>query len=375
TFDKCFGNATKLVYYTEECARLGIKVLPPHVNSSEKSFTVADDNIRYGLLAIKNLGSAVIDKMITERKMNGDFKNFESFCRRMQGKDMNKRAVESLIKSGALDDLGNNRREMFLNMPSVIDSLDSEKRNNIEGQIGFFNLVEEEEKSHITKAEDYSDKQKLSMEKEVTGMYLSGHPMSAFKAYYDSGKIARIDKIIDSSAGDIHEYQDEQFVDLIAIVSSVKKKQSRNGANMAFATVEDMYASIEILVFPTVYERYSNLIATGKEVKIHGKISFTEEKEPKIICDYLIEATEENIGKAQVKSKNKGLYIKIFDDKKYEKALKYIEVFEGYTELFVYFDKTKKLMKAPSKYKLDPNPVLIRELKKILGEENVVLKK
>ena len=369
------GSSGKLISYIEECARLDIKVLPPSVNFSEKSFTVSQNNIRYGLLAIKNLGSAVIDRMILERKTYGDFLSFESFCRRMLGKDLNKRAIESLIKAGALDNLGNNRREMFFNMSSIIDGLENEKRKNIEGQIGFFNMIEETKStSSISKMDDYTDKQKLSMEKEVTGMYLSGHPMSAFKKYYDSGDIARIDRIIEASQGENDFYKDEQRVDLIAVVSSFKKKLTRNGENMAFVLVEDMYASMEVIVFPKILEKYSSLVQENMELKIHGRLSFTEDKEPKLICEYLVEAKEENIGKAKENSKS-GLYIKILEDDLYDKAIKYIEIFGGDTDLYVYYDKSKKLMKAPSKYRLDPNEVLLKELKNILGEENVVIKK
>ncbi len=370
------GSSSKLISYIEECSRLNIKVLPPHVNYSSKSFSVSGEDIRYGLLAIKNLGGAVIDKMIVDRQLNGEFKSFESFCRRMQGKDMNKRAVESLIKAGALDGMGNNRREMIMNLSTVIDSLDAEKRKNVEGQIGFFTIGEENDESSLSKSEDYSEKQKLTMEKEVTGMYLSGHPMSAFKDYYASGKYARLDYINLSSQGESDRYKDEQKVDLIAIVSSVKKKLSKNGANMAFMTVEDMYASIEVLLFPMIYDRFSTLVKEGEELKIHGRLSFTENQEPKLLCEYMSEATIENLGdnpKVQKKSMN-GLYIKYSDEKKYKKALEIIEVFDGSTNLFVYNANDKKLMRAPSKYKLDPNAVLIKELKNVLGEENVVLK-
>lgn len=367
------GSSGKLASYMEECQRLDIKVLPPHVNYSYKNFTVSGGDIRYGLLAIKNLGKAVIDKMIAEREQAGKFKSFESFCKRMQGNDLNKRAIESLIKAGAIDNIGNNRREMIIGLPLLINSLDADKRRNIDGQIGFF--TQEQEESYIEKLEDYSEKQRFNMEKEVTGMYLSGHPMQAFKAFYENGAVAKIDKIISSSLGETNLYKDEQRVDLLCVLTSVKKKISKNGGTLAFLQAEDMYANIEVIVFPQLFERYSSLIINGAELKIHGRISFTEEKEPKIICDYMVEATEQNIGKAPKKSTNTGLYIKIYDNAKYEKALKLIEIFSGDTDLFVYFANEKKLLKAPAMYKLEPNEALISELKKILGSENVAIKK
>ncbi len=369
------GNSSKVAVYMEECSRLNIKVLPPHVNLSAKQFTAKNDDIVFGLLAIKNIGSAVIDRMMQERKENGKFKSFENFCTRMHGKDLNKRAIESLIKAGALDDLGNNRREMVMALNDIIDSLDAEKKRHIDGQIGFFDNVEDSGSFIINKTEDYSHKQKLIMEKETTGMYLTGHPMTPFKPYYDNKIVARIDRVIASSDSESDEYKDEQSVDLLGVVSTLKRKQSRNGGTLAFIQFEDMYGSMEVIVFPKIYERYSNLFLQGAELKIHGRLSFTENQEPKLICDYAVEASEENLKPVKpIKLSNKGLYIKYTDEKSYEKAIKLIEVFEGDTQLFIFYPDTKKLMRAPSNLRLDPNEVLLRELKKLLGEENVKIK-
>ncbi len=364
------GNSSKVAVYMEECHRLGIKVLPPHVNYSNLKFTVSGENIRFGLLAIKNLGRGAIENMIEERENSGDFKGFENFCKRMQGKELNKRAVESLIKSGALDDLGANRREMMINLNTVINSLDAEKRRNIEGQISFFSS--EPESSNLQKADDYDQKQKLAMEREVTGMYLTGHPMSAFKKYYESGQFARIDRVIASSKGESNAHMDGEKVDMLCTIASVKKKLSKNGGTLAFIQAEDMYDTIEIIVFPNVYERYSQLIKDAAELKFHGRLSFTEEKEPKLICEHMIEATENNL-KLEVKQ-NLRLYIKVMDEDKYQDALKIAQGHSGNTELFIYFSQTKKLYKAPMFYNIELSDKLINTLKSLLGDENVVVK-
>ena len=394
------GNAGKLSEYMEECHRLGIEVLPPHVNYSENGFTVVGGVIRYGLLAIKNLGRGVIARMIQERTQGGMFSSFYNFCSRMQGKDMNKRAVESLIKSGALDGLGNNRREMILAVGTVMDSLETEKRKNLEGQIGLFGLVEnerEEDVAVIPSAEDFSPEEKLRLEKEVTGMYLSGHPMAAYKAAYDRGMAARIDRIIASAAGEINTYKDEQRVNVLGVISSVKKKITKSNSSMAFVTLEDMYGTIEVLVFPSVYENYMNFIREGASVFVRGRVSFTEEKDPKILCDG-IEAppTEEVIesfkGRAYVHEQqmkapadegakdkpvsNPGLYLKVKDMnwELYIKAMKYIEVFDGTSSVYIYDMSRKKLVRAPARYNVDINDILVRELKKLLGNGNVAIK-
>lgn len=364
------GNSSKVAVYLEECKRLNIDVLPPHVNFSSYNFTVSQNSIRFGLLAIKNLGKAVINKMENERNLNGKFSTFENFCRRMQGKDLNKRAVESLIKSGAMDGMGNNRREMIMGMGSVISALDNDKRKNIEGQIGFFDTPSSENDFLLPKAVDYDESQKLNMEKEVTGMYISGHPMSRFKQLYQSGQVARIDQINASAMGEIEVYKDEQAVDLMVVFSELVNKTTRNNDKMAFAVGEDMYGSMEIIIFPKIYEKYSDLMVKGSEVKVHGVLNFTEEKEAKLRCDYLVPSDSIQLKKT---SKNK-LYIKIFNKESYQKALAVTELFEGETDLYIFFDKEKKLVKAPAIYRVNINEALITQLKKILGDENVVVK-
>ncbi len=368
------GTSSKVAVYLEECKRLNIAVLPPHINHSNSKFTVQGNDIRYGLLAIKNLGRAVIQNLEEERSLNGSFVNFEDFCKRMQGKDLNKRAIESLIKAGAIDNLSNNRREMLMGLGSLIDALESDKRKNIEGQIGFFDTVPQETSSTtLQKLDDYEDRQKFLMEKEVTGLYLSGHPMMGFKKWYESGRCARIDLIHACAKEEDTIYSDNMYVDLMAVVTSVKKKQSRNGATMAFITVEDMYDGMEVIVFPQVYERYSTLLFEGSELKIHGRLSFTEEKDAKLISDYFVEAEKEL---ESVKSQNKsGLYIKVLDKKAYQLALDITSKHNGSTELFIYFDSEKKLVKAPSAYKVDVSDILISNLKSLLGEDNVAMKK
>lgn len=378
------GFSAKVSAYMEECHRLNIKVLPPHVNSSENSFTVEGGDIRFGLLAIKNLGRGVIDRLVQERQENGPYISFMDFCRRMQGKEMNKRAVESLIKSGALDELGSNRREMLMGISMVIDSLEADKRRNIEGQLGFFDGNKKAAEFDLPRADDFAQGDKLAMEKEVTGMYLSGHPMAKYKALYESGSVARMDRILEAAAGDGDWYSDEQRVDLLVILASVKKKITKNNTTIAFLSAEDMYGSMEVIVFPSVYERFAPVLQEGAMLKIHGRLSFTEEKEPKLLCDYAVAPEEQipetgyrrNTPPAQANTTNgkKGLYLKISQKDLEEKAMKLIEIFDGDTELYLYYTDTKKLMRAPAKYRVQVNPVLLRELKKILGENNVAIK-
>ena len=394
------GSSGKVAAYMEECARIGIPVLPPHVNESDTGFSVSEDSIRFGLLAIKNLGRGVIQRMLLERERGGKFRGFYDFCKRMQGRDLNRRAVESLIRCGAFDGLGNNRREMLLAVTPVLESLDADKRKNIEGQIGLFDLGGEERADtyQMPKAEEFPQAELLAMEKEVTGMYLSGHPMAPYAEVYRRDLVARTDEIAQSAAGESDKYSDEQYVDVLAIVSDVKRKVTKSGANMAFVTLEDIYGSIEALVFPKVLERSADLLTPGSAVKAHGRISFTEEKDPKLVCEYFTapyspeamlaqgardgqSAAPAGGGKAPVQIRGyntayRGLYLRVpsMNDPLCRKALQYVEVFDGVTDLYLYALDEKKLVRAPARYRVAVNYALVAALKRLLGEENVALK-
>ncbi len=390
------GSAGKVAAYMAECARLGIPVLPPHVNESDTGFSVSESGIRFGLLAIKNLGRGVIQRMLLERSRGGAFRSFYDFCKRMQGRDLNRRAVESLIRCGALDGLGNNRREMLLAVEPVLDSLDADKRRNIEGQIGFFDLggSERAETYQMPVAEEFPQAELLTMEKEVTGMYLSGHPMAPYAEVYRRDLVARTDEIAQSAAGETDKYSDEQYVDVLAIVSEIRKKVTKSGANMAFVTLEDIYGSIEALVFPKVLERCGDLLTPGSAVQAHGRISFTEEKDPKLIAEYFTQpyapqamlsqhahrgaATEEKPA-VQIRGYNaayRGLYLRVpsMRDPLCTKALQYVEIFDGTTDLYLYACDEKKLVRAPARYRVAVNYALVAALKRLLGEENVALR-
>lgn len=376
------GWAGKTAEYMDECHRMNVRVLPPHVNYSDNNYTVVGGDIRFGLLAIKNLGRGVIARIVAERSSGGKFRSFYDFLSRMQGKELNRRACESLIKCGALDSLGNNRREMMVGLEPMLDSLESDKRKNIEGQLGLFSSENEERPGEMPSLADYSDEEKLNMEKEITGMFLSGHPMNAYRKFYEDGRAARIDEIIDSASGESDRYKDEQTVDILGIVSSVKKKVTKNGAVMAFVSAEDIYGSMDVLVFPNVFERSSEFIKEGRVLRFRGKLSFTEEKEPKLICDFITRPEDITGGAAAAPQpakkpvKNPGLYIKVpsKNSQLYKKAMKYIAVFDGGDKLYIYYEDEKKLVRAPSSMDVDINNVLIRTLNELLGPGNAVKK-
>lgn len=373
------GWTGKVAEYIAECERLGIAVLPPHVNFSENGFTVVGKSIRFGLQAVKNLGKGVIVRMAEERRAGGEFTSFYNFCKRMFGRDMNRRAVESLIKCGALDGLGSNRREMLLSVELVLDTLEDDKRRNVEGQMGFFDTpgAEEGGEPALQKAEDFSAGDKLAMEKEVTGMYLSGHPMAAYSSLYQTGEYARMDAIFQSLEEESPKYRDGQKVTLLAIVTGVRKKVTKAGGTMAFVTLEDMYGAMTALVFPKTLEQDGSLLYEGAVVEAAGRLSFVEDKEPELVSDRFTRPPEPGGEAVPEHRVREGLYLKVDskEDPRYRKAMQYIAVFDdGFSDLYLAFRDSGKVLRAPAKYRVAVNDVLLDALEKLLGEENVAFR-
>lgn len=348
-------------------------------------------------------------KLVKEREQHGPYASFIDFCKRLYGTELNRRALESLIKCGALDNLGYNRREMLTGAGALLEQLDADRRRNIDGQIGFFDTPEEDAPSgsdyELAAMEEYLPQELLNMEKEVTGMFISGHPMAAFANRYEAGDAVRLVDL-QGEEGEEPLYRDEQPVCVLGLITSVKQKVTRSNATMAFVTVEDMTGSAEVLVFPQVYGRFLSLLREGNIVCLRGKLSLTEEKEPKILCDSVWEAPKPGapmpgISPAfrpkraadsqpdsaaalreraeqtpQTHTAKYGLYLKFPSRQSfaYRKAMQYTAIFDGRIPLYLYFEDEKKLVRAPVSLFVDENEVLLRELKRLLGEKNVVLR-
>ena len=378
-------NTDKVAIYTTECMRLGIRVLPPHVNNSGTGFTVVGKDIRFGLLAIKNLGRGLIQNLEQEREANGVFSSYYQFCKRMHPLEMNRRALESLIKSGALDGLEDhyNRRQMLSAVGEIIDHLDADKRKNLDGQIGFFDIPDDPGKKQeffIAPQPELSPSDKLAMEKETTGMYLSGHPMADYASWYDRLGAQKIGVILDDFREHEGNFHDDDSVTLLGILTSVKLKATRSNAMMAFLVIEDIWGSMEVLVFPQTLSSCSHLIAEGRVVQLVGRLSLSEEKAPKLICESVFPAPqdleESDYHHPQAKKASRpGLYVKVpaKGEWEHQKAMQYLAIFDGATPLYLYFQDTKKLLQAPPELRVDVNEPLLNALKKLLGDENVVV--
>ncbi len=357
--------------------RLGIHVLPPHVNESESSFTVSGNSIRFGLLAIRNLGRGLIDSLIAERKKNGAFSSFLDFCKRMYD-NLNRRALESLIKAGALDGSGPNRNQMLNSAGPVLDYIAEDRKQNIEGQIGFFDTDTKSghDDFHFPDMPDLNASDKLDMEKEVTGIYLSGHPMAAYAGLYGKFHAVHIGDIIESIKEKDGSLHDNDAVTVLGIITKVRLKVTKSNSTMAFVTLEDLYGSIQMLVFPKTLEEYAEIVAEGKIIKAQARISVRDENDAELICQSISSAPKPGGDGSKDRTRRcsrPGLYLRVDNSENpmYRKALKYTAVFDGPTPLYIYFTDSKQLMAAPISMRVSVNDVLIRELKKILGVKNV----
>lgn len=364
----------KIAGYIAECARIDIDVLPPHVNESFDRFTVTGSGIRFGLLAIKNLGRGFIARIIEERERQGEFTSFYNFCKRMYGKEFNRRAVESLIKCGALDGLHANRRQMLLSLPNMLSYLDNTKRKSLDGQLGFFDIsgVQDSE-PELIKAEELSHEELLAMEKEVSGLYLSGHPMAKYAKEAEMLKIDSISTILTSE-----EIHDNSSTEILGIITNVTKKITKSNSTMAFITVEDISGSVEVLLFPKTLSDNAALISEGKIVRIQGRVSLREEEDLKIICNRIEKFDPSTVVVSDNKAskmtkKRKGLFLRFSsaEAKEIETAEKFMRIFEGNTWVYYYYTDTGRYDAQPIEKCVDINAPLLKELKRILGDKNV----
>ncbi|HIU34998.1 MAG TPA: DNA polymerase III subunit alpha [Candidatus Fimenecus excrementigallinarum] len=388
-------DADKIALYIGDCLRLGLRTLPPDVNRSAHAFTPEGRGIRFGLLAIKNLGKGFIASILEERANNGPFTEFYDFCKRLYGKEFNKRAVEGLIKSGALDGLDLNRREMLQNLPAVTASIEAENRRNLEGQLDLFSIGQAHPVSHApeyVRCAEFPQQELLQMEKETTGLYLSGHPMAAYADRAGQLGAASVAELLEAGEEPGAKYRDGSTVSLLAIVTGVKRKTTRNDDTMAFVTVEDLYGSIELLVFPKVYAQYSHLLTPGSVIYVRGRLSLREDESPKVLPDRIAlppehpgEGAQKEAPKAKADGPDsekieipaqirEGLYLLIdtMGSPRDKKVKNLLSIFDGQIPVYLcYGDTRKKFVTSRGVQLCDP---LLAELQRLLGKRGVLLR-
>lgn len=376
-------QTNKIARYTAECKRLGLRLGPPDINTSMKGFTANGRVINYGLLGIKNVGSDFIDEVVEERK-NGRFTDLMDFCKRMQEGHFNRRAVESLIRCGAMDCFEGNRRQMLQALPSLVTNLENYRQSTRYGQVGFFDLGQGEIMSLDFEMPDVAEFPKpelLKMEKEMTGLYLSGHPMDKYADICRNLGYAYTIDLIEAENDSMSKYKDKSLVKLCGIITRMTLKQTRNGATMAFITAEDLYGSIEIIVFPKTLEQYSELLYEGSVISVTGNLSLEEQKDAKILAGEIApppsennDGADENAEQKPKKHRRTGLFLR-FQNEKDENirlAKRVTTIFEGTIPLYFYYIDSSKYELQPRSDFVEVNQTELGELKRILGDENVV---
>ena len=370
-------SATKISGYIAECKEMGISVLPPDINHSDDHFTVEGDAIRFGLGAVKNVGRALIRTISAKRNADGHFKSMEDFLQRMGEGELNKRAVENFIKCGALDCFGHHRSELLAVYDSMMDSVASSRKKNLDGQMGMFAMLEDDDKAAsipIPSLPELSRADMMTMEKETTGIYISGHPMDDYRSLLKNTHVVPIGSLMSED----NPYKDDSIISVAGIVQSIKMKTTRNNSMMAYVTVEDDTASIEMLAFSNVLSQYGGYLRENSPVVVTGRLSIRDEKEPQIvinrarpISDYATQPPDEPAPAPAQPTANK-LYLQLSgeNDSRYRKVKAILNMFPGEAQVVLFFadNRTRRGTQAS----LDSR--MLEELKNLLGEANVVLK-
>ncbi len=392
------GNMGKTAVYVDQAQKMKISVLGPDINESRETYTVVKENgkraIRFGMLGVKNVGKSFLAEVVKERS-KGKFKSFEDFVSRMSTRELNKRQVESLIKSGAFDSLGTSRAALLSEYERIIELYLKKERNRESGQMDLFSMgafTPEEDTS--TAAYTYPDlpelpvKERLRQEKESMGMYFSGHPTDDYEAHIKALHAVSIGDILSSfEDGESEEFEDHQRLTVAGIITARVNKQTRAGAGMAFLTLEDKFGEMELVVFPKVLEKYSYFLTPDVPLAAFGELSVTEDAPPKLLvmkCEMLKVGYTPDVSPSAPASKTyekapdaaaKTLYLKVdsLDSLSCRRACAVLEIFEGATPVVFYDASTKKYVKAVGR-STSIQPVMFAYLKTILGDGAVVLK-
>ena len=369
-------SSGKIAAYMAACKEMGIALLPPDINESEDNFTPVGGGIRFGLAAVKNIGKGLIRQVIREREENGSFLTFEDLCERTCDTDLNKRAMENLIKCGALDCFGLHRSQLLQIYDVVMDAVAESRRQNVEGQMGLFDIAMDNPVPSI-KIPDIPELRRtdlMAMEKETTGLYLSGHPMDDYRPLLKGADVVPIGELLDSFSEGDGVYQDEQTLSVAGIVQKVRKKTTRNNSIMAYVTLEDDSGSMENLAFSNTLRQYERLLQEGMPVILTGRISVRDEKEPQIVINRVLPIGGEAAAEPDAPRPAPGgkLYLKLPSELAAEcrKVCAILNMFPGKTQTVLYFADTR-LRRGTT---CDPQELMLGELRRVLGPENVVLK-
>ena len=388
-------SSDKISEYIQAAREMGISVLPPDVNESYDSFSVSGRDIRFGLAAVKGVGRSFMKQLVEEREDGGLFTSFQDFCERMYDRELNRRALESLIKAGAFDSMGYRRSQLIKIVNAVVDAIAQSRRKNIEGQMDLFGMgndAVQDTQIALPDIPEVSKRELLSMEKETTGLYLSGHPMDEYRELAQKASAASIRRIIDDLSGENASpaYKDGMTVRLACVITAVRLKSTKNGSMMAYVTVEDESASIELVVFPRSLQQCGAYLTEDSAVLLTGRIDAREDEAPKVLLNEAQPLTEAAVGSMLAKE-NPGqsvysdqqaaklapqkLYLRITSMKSDEwPHIKAVLLSQpGDTPVYLYPMDTKKKTLAKRAYWCQPDVPLLEKLRFLLGEEDVII--
>ena len=359
-------SASKISMYTAECRKNGIKVLPPNVNFSGRDFMPENSNIRFGLMAIKNLGAGLIDRLISERETGGKYTSMYDFCLRNYSREFNRKALEGLIKSGALDGLEDNRRQMLYNIEGVLTAVENEVKFSSKGQLDLFGEMGESNEYKPKPQAEMSEELKLSLEKEATGLYLSGHPMDKYASFLKNAKMDKISHILGG------KYKDGNRISIAGIIENLKVRQLKNGNLLASFQIEDITAAISVTMFAKTYAENKHLLDGQRPVILTGRISEREDRETEIIAEK-IDILNEASAKPKEKKFEKGLYLKIdsLQDIKFSEVKNILKEYSGDIPVFIYCLDTKRKLEASRELRISEKVDLFNKLSEVLGSDNV----
>ncbi|WP_353894097.1 DNA polymerase III subunit alpha [Proteinivorax hydrogeniformans] len=374
------ASSEKVALYIHDCKELGVEVLPPDINESLKNFTVVDDKkIRFGMLAIKNVGGAVIDNIIYEREQNGTFQSMEDFCSRIT--NCNRRVLESLIKAGAFDSINDNRAQLLASIDVLVTFSQMIKSQKESGQMSMFELMDDfsnNESLSLEEVPPFSSKDKLQLEKEALGMYISGHPLDEHKKIYTLGV---------KNTLELQDMKDNSTVLVAGVISNVKKIMTKNNKPMAFVSLEDVFTEVEVIVFNDSYEKNQAQLESDQPIVVEGKLSFKEEEGAKILCqkiwnmdEYLnltsnkVNKQKNFVAKTKEKKQQEKVYIRLskMDKQTFEMVNRLLDVSPGDHPVIYYIETEKKTIQSKYNVSIDDN--IIDGLREFLGKENVKVK-
>lgn len=361
----------KVSEYIAHCRKLGIAILPPNINEGYSYFSVTNEGIRYGLSALKSVGRSVIQALVDEREANGPFSSLKDFMSRLSSKEVNKRTIESFIKAGALDGLGANRRQMMMTYSQIMDEVHREEKNAMTGQISIMDFLSEDEKKEFDvkypDVEEYPKEELLAYEKEVLGVYVSGHPLEEYIDLLEKNTDATTADFLVDPETEQTIAKDQIYYTMGGMISAKTVKMTKSNQNMAFITLEDMLGSIEVIVFPKTYEKYKTQLEPDNKVFVYGRASISED-EGKLLLDSVV-PFDQLSKKIYIQMEN----MSAFEEKK-DSMYQLLDEYEGDSEVIVVLKEEKLMKPLGGQFNVDASGELIQVLKSVYGEGKVIVK-